>query len=453
MESVNMSLFAGLRYDAALLPMVCNAVASVRSLRYSGVPAMIRFGFVSLVLAVLLQAAPSGVIASQDPILVGSIHDTSGIFGHYGSSMDKAVTLAVEEINASGGLLGRPLKKVAWDTRSNSALYQEYTDQLIEAQVDVVHGAILSSDRETVRQQLREAGIPYFYNTQYEGGVCDGNAFLTGVTPAQQAQVLLPETVSRWGDRVAIVAADYNYGRITAKWVQFFAEKHGADIVDLQFIGLDNNDFTDSIEQLAEAQPDFVVSILVGGAHLEFYRQWSTSGLKGDIPIASTTMGAGNEQLALTADEVEGMMMVYSYSRELPTASNKFFLRRWAERYGNLDGVHELAVATYQGVNLWAEAVRRAGTVERDAVIEELRGKLKIDAPTGTVSIDPLTHHVVTTVQLVEVKDQRMEVVESFPNLQPLDTQIVCNLMVKPDDNEQYAISVELYDVMFPTAR
>lgn len=414
---------------------------------------MIRFGFVSLVLAVLLQAVSTATVASQDPILVGSIHDTSGIFGHYGSSMDKAVTLAVEEINASGGLLGRPLKKVAWDTRSNSSFYQEYTDQLIEAEVDVVHGAILSSDRETIRRQLREAGIPYFYNTQYEGGVCDGNAFLTGVTPAQQAQVLLPETVSRWGDRVAIVAADYGYGRITARWVKFFAEKHGADVVDMQFIDLGNSNFSATIDQIAGAEPDFIVSILVGSAHLEFYRQWATSGLKDEVPIASTTMGAGNEQLALTAEEVEGMMMVYSYSRELPSASNKFFLRRWDERYGSLDGIHELAVATYQGVNLWAEAVRRAGSVEREAVIEALRGDLKIDAPTGTVSIDPLTHHVVTTVHLVEVKDQKMEVVESFPNLQPLDTQIVCNLSVKPDDNEQYAISVELYDVMFPTAR
>lgn len=391
--------------------------------------------------------------AEEDFIRVGSIHDTSGIFGHYGRSMDKAVTLAIEEINEGGGLLGRPLKKVAYDTRSDATLYDQYTDRLIAEDVDVVHGAILSSDREVIRQKLRTAGIPYFYNTQYEGGVCDRNTFLTGVTPAQQAQILMPEVIERWGEKIAVIAADYNFGQITARWVKFFAEKNNAEIVDTQFIDLSTTDFRGTIEQLRDIDPDFVVSLLVGGAHLSFYRQWAASGLKHQIPIASTTMGAGNEQFALTSDEVDGMMMVYSYSKELPTAENRSFLRRWTMRYGNTDDIHELAVATYQGVHVWAEAVRVAGSVEIDPVVEGLQSGLKIDAPTGEISIDPLTHHAITSVHLLEVRDQKMEVIKSFNALQPLDTQIVCNLKLKPDDNEQYAISVELYDVMFPAAR
>lgn len=403
--------------------------------------------------ALMSTLAVEHALAEADYIRVGSIHDTSGIFGHYGRSMDKAVTLAIEEINATGGLLDRQLRKVAYDTRSNAGLYNDYIESMIAEQVDVVHGAILSSDRESIRQKLREAEIPYFYNTQYEGGVCDRNAFLTGVTPAQQAQVLMPEVIERWGKKIVILAADYNYGQITARWVKFFAEKNDAEVLDTKYFDLTVTDFSDAIKEIESLEPDFVVSLLVGGAHLSFYRQWATSGLKDQIPIASTTMGAGNEQIALTVDEVDGMMMVYSYSKELPTPENNSFLRRWAKRYGNTDDIHELAVATYQGVHVWAEAVRRAGSVEREQVLESFAGGVNIGAPTGDLAIDPLTHHAITSVHLVEVKEQKMEVVKSFPAVQPLDTQIVCNLKMKPDDNQQYAISVELYDVMFPAVR
>ncbi len=391
--------------------------------------------------------------AETEAIRVGSIHDTSGILGHYGRSMDKAVTLAVEEINASGGLLGRTLQKVAFDTRSNPDLYPEHASQMIAEQVDVVHGAILSSDREAIRQVLAVAQVPYFYNTQYEGGVCDRNAFFTGVTPAQQAQILMPEVVRHWGKNIVVVAADNNYGRITARWVEHFAKKHDGKILDTRFFDLDDADFNAAIKSIRQLQPDMVLSLLIGGAHLSFYRQWAANGAAGKIPIASTTMGAGNEHLALTSDEGDGIMMVYSYSKELDTPANRDFLERWHSRFGDTTDLHELAVSTYQGVHVWAEGVRRAGTLETERVIEALEDELSIDAPTGRLSIDPLTHHAITTVHLVEVKDKKMKVIETFSELPPRDTQIVCNLKLNPNDNEQYAISVELYDVLFPQAR
>ena len=409
--------------------------------------------WLSVVLVGYLWLVSAQIQADADTIRVGSIHDTSGILGHYGRSMDKAVTLAIEEINAAGGLLGRSLKKVAFDTRSDPALYPEYASQLIAEQVDVVHGAILSSDREAIRQVMAAAEVPYFYNRQYEGGVCDRNAFFTGVTPAQQAQILMPEVIRRWGKNIVVVAADNNYGRITAKWIRHFAKKHDGKVLDSQFFDLAESDFNTAIKSIRQLKPDMVVSLLIGGPHLSFYRQWAASGAAGKIPVASTTMGAGNEHLALTKDEGDGIMMVYSYSKALDTTANREFVQRWSRRFGDTQDLHELAVSTYQGVHVWAEGVRRAGTLDSDRVIEELEGDLAIDAPTGKFSIDPLTHHAITTVHLVEVKDQAMRVIETFGELAPRDTQIVCNLALNPNDNEQYAISVELYDVLFPQMR
>ena len=102
---------------------------------------------------------------AADSIKVGSIIDTSGIFDLYGKPMDKAVTLAIEEINAAGGLAGKQLVKVPYDTQSDMALYTQYAKQLTRKdKVDVVHGGILSASREAIRPTLRKAKTLYFYN-------------------------------------------------------------------------------------------------------------------------------------------------------------------------------------------------------------------------------------------------------------------------------------------------
>jgi branched-chain amino acid transport system substrate-binding protein len=379
--------------------------------------------------------------ADDDAIKVGSLLDTSGIFQLYGRPMDKAVTLAIEETNAMGGLLGRPLRKVAYDTRSDIGLYTEFAKTIAARdEVDVVHGAVLSAAREAIRPILRESQTLYFYNTQYEGGVCDRNIFCTGITPAQQTEVLVPAAIKRWGKKICVLAADYNYGHITARWIEEYARQNGGEVLSTEFFALDVADFSESIAKIQALNPDFVVSVLVGGAHLSFYRQWAATGLNQRVPLASTTMGAGNEHTALTREEGDGIMMVYSYSRQLDSGGNRAFLKRWKNRFGTIDDLHELAVATYQGVHLWAQGVRAAKSLERDKVIEALESGVRLQGPVGRVSLDAKTHHVITPVHLIEVADQKMNVVESFGERQPVDTQAVCDLEANPDDTAQYEI-------------
>ena len=130
--------------------------------------------------------AAAGMFSSsawwEDPINVASIHDLSGGLDIYGKPMDDAMTLAVEEINAAGGLLGRQIKLVNYDTQSNMRLYTQYAQQAaLKDKVAVVHGGITSASREVIRPVLGKFKTLYFYNTQYEGGVCDRNIFCTGV--------------------------------------------------------------------------------------------------------------------------------------------------------------------------------------------------------------------------------------------------------------------------------
>ncbi|MFN3954394.1 MAG: ABC transporter substrate-binding protein [Pararhodobacter sp.] len=385
---------------------------------------------------------PRAVFA-QGAIRIGTVLDVSGIFDAYGTPMDMAQRLAVSEINDAGGLLGRPVEIIGYDTQSDMALYTQYAQRLVrQDNVDVVQGGILSASREAIRQTLRRGNTLYFYNVQYEGGVCDRNTFINGVTPAQQAEVLIPWAMSRSGRRVYILAADYNYGQITARWIQKYVADNGGETVGVDFFPLDVSDFGSTIARIQTVAPDLVVAPLVGGAHLSFFRQWAAAGMNERIPLASTTMGVGNEHKVLTPEEGNGMMVAYNYSQELDTPANNAFKERWSAAYGNTDAIHEIAVSHYMGIHIWAEAVRHAGSVAREAVIEALETGLSVEGPSGTMTIDPQTHHAVLDVHLMEVRDQKMEVVESLPQRPPVDTQAVCDLNANPDDNTQYEIEI-----------
>lgn len=380
---------------------------------------------------------------AQDPIKVASIHDLSGLFDLYGKPMEKAMQLAAEEINNSGGLAGRMVEIVTYDTQSQMPMYTQFGQQAaLKERVSVVHGGILSASREAIRPVLDRFQTLYFYNTQYEGGVCDRNIFCTGVTPAQSVEVLVPYAMEQWGKKVYTLAADYNYGQIISKWVQKYVQDNGGEVISTDFFPLDVADFGSTIAKIQAAKPDFVMSALVGGAHLSFYRQWAAAGMKDKIPMASTTLGAGNEQQVLTAEEGNGILLAYNYSRELDTPANKAYLERWQAKFGTVDDIHELVTATYQGMLLWAEGVRKAGSADRMAVIEALESGISIQGPGGKVTVDPKTHHCVLDVHILEVKDQKMTVVQSFDQRPPTDTAAVCDLEANPNDTTQYEIKV-----------
>lgn len=402
-----------------------------------------RRDFLATTAAMTGAAMLPNVVMAGDTIKLGSVLDTSGIFDAYGKPMDMAMRLAVDEINATGGLLGKQVEVVAYDTQSDMALYTQYGQQLVrQDKVDVVHGGILSASREAIRQTMRKSKTLYFYNVLYEGGVCDRNIFINGVTPAQQVEALVPYAMEKAGKKVYILAADYNYGQITAEWIKKYVAENGGETVGLDFFPLDVSDFGSTIAKIQSVGPDLVIAPLVGGAHLSFFRQWAAAGMKDKIALASTTMGVGNEHKVLTAAEADGIMVAYNYSQELDSPANTAFKTKWAAAYGDSASIHEIAVSNYQGVLMWAEGVRTAGSLDRDAVIAALETGLSIEGPAGKITVDPETHHAVLDVHIMEMENQGMRVVKTLSQRQPIDTQAVCNLSENPDDNTQYEIKI-----------
>ncbi|MBD0272278.1 MAG: transporter substrate-binding protein, partial [Acetobacteraceae bacterium] len=294
------------------------------------------------------------------------------------------------------------------------------------------------------RPVLRRYNTLYFYNTQYEGGVCDRNTFCTGSTPAQNVNKLVPYILSTWGKRLYVVAADYNYGQITSKWVTKYAREGGGEVLAVDFFPLDVTDFGAAIKKIQAAKPDAVVSALVGGNHVGFYRQWAAAGLKGAIPMASTTLGGGNESLLLTPEEGDGIVCAFSYFQEVDNPANKAFLQRFRAKTGArtpyLGG--ELAMRTYTGFQLWAEGVRRAGTAERAKVVEALESGVSYDGPAGRTVLDPKTHHATLDVHLAQVANRGFRVLQTFPQQPPSDTASVCDLAANPGSNVQHVVDV-----------
>ena len=382
--------------------------------------------------------------AAGAPIVIASINDLSGGLEASGKPMNDVLHFAVDEMNAAGGLLGREIKVVTYDSQTNMQLYPQYAQQAaLKDKVSVVHGAITSASREVMRPVLDKYKVLYFYDMPYEGGVCDRNVFIDGVTPAHNTEVLVGYGLKNWGKKVYTLAADYNYGQITTDWVKKYVKDGGGEVLGSEYFPLDATNFGPTIAKIQAAKPDWIMTVLVGGGPITFYRQFHAAGLTGKLPIASTTFGGANDQLVLTNEESNGIVVCYNYIEGLDNPVNKDFLKRFRAKYGaDYPPIHDLTMSSYQGVQLWAAGVKKAGTIDRMKVIEALESNISIDGPSGKVTIDPQTHHCIFDVHLAVFKDKQMQLLETLPARKPTDTQAVCNLQKNPNDAKQYVIKV-----------
>src|SRR5579885_3798222 len=382
----------------------------------------------------------TGVAADEIP--VGSILDATGPINIYGLPMIDATRFAIDHINETGGVLGRKLRLIQTDCQSNNQIYAQNAVKLIlEDKVAVLMGGITSASREAVRPMVDKYGAVYFYNEQYEGGVCDKLVFSTGVTPAQQLGVLIPWATKKYGKTVYTLAADYNYGHISADWVKVYLKEAGGQLLGEEFIPLDVVNFDSVIQRLQTVKPDVVMSLLVGGNHIAFYRQFAAAGLKGRMAIVSATFGLGNEQIVLKPEEAEGIVVIYPYFQELDNEANRKWVAAWHQRFGaGYPYITDSASTVWNGWHLWAMAADKAGSLEPAKVIAALESGLTFDAPEGRIALDPQSHHVVHTVHMARVNDKKgFTIFKTVENVEPSDTKQVCDLIAKPGQHTQYA--------------
>jgi branched-chain amino acid transport system substrate-binding protein len=379
-------------------------------------------------------------LAQGAPIKIGNILDATGGLNIYSLKQIQATAMAVDEINQAGGLLGRPVEIVFYDAQSNNQFNSQYATQaFVRDNVDVLISGVTSSSREVIRPIVQRFQGFYIYTALYEGGVCDRRHMCPGLVPAQQIEPLVDYVVNERGLRRGyILAADYNYGQITARWMQKFIRDMGGEDLGVEFFPLDVTNFAPAIARLQAAEPDVVWSALVGDAHMSFYRQYEATIGKANIPVASTTYGAGRENATLSADENEGIMITTSFIDTLPTDAARSFVERFHAFTGETDYIGEYGEYGHRAVMLWAETVKKAGSVAPDDVIAALDG-VSYEGAGGLYVIDGQTNHVVMDVHVgIGNREGSFDLIQSFSQRQPADTQAVCNLFENPNDTTQY---------------
>lgn len=394
-------------------------------------------GAVASVVASGLAASPK--VFADDEIVIASIFDQSGGLDIYGTPMTQTCQLAVEEINAAGGLNGKQIRLIKYDPQSNMELYAQYAQEAaLKEKVSLVHGAITSASREVIRPILRRYKTLLWYSVIYEGGVCDINNFVSGVSAVQWVKPVADYGFKTHGKRCYYIGADYNAPQIIGKWTEVFARDHeGAEVLARDHFPLDVTEFGPAIAKIQEAKPDWLSTCLVGAAHTGFYRQWYAAGMLHEIPIVSETFGVGNEHIQLSAEEAEGIVSAQPYFQELEIPANVEFVKRYQERFGDeAQYLNAVGVGGYLGTMLWSLGVKKAGTEEREPVMEALRsGEIEWDGPAGHMVVDPVTNHTVQDMHLARCSKQSWQIFDSLSQLYPSDVVDRCDLTKNPDMN------------------
>lgn len=390
--------------------------------------------------ASLVTASAAPVRLQSDTVKVGAIYDTQGDLKLYGDQQVDAAKVAVAEINEAGGLLGKTVELVYIDAQSDQQKYTAAARELaLDKDIVMVSAGLTSASREAIRPIFDQYKKLYFYGPGYEGGVCDHYTFLTGLVPSQTSQVMVPYLNETYGQKLYIVAADYNAGHIGSLWVRKKAEELKMTVVGEDFFPLDVTDFSSTIAKIQGAGAESVFSILVGSNHLSFYRAFAASGLLGRVGIGSSTFGYGNEQKALKPDEGKGILASLSYYKELGTPASNAYLESYRKHVGSDENVGQVGEETYLGWRIWAEAVKKAGSVETEAVIKALEGGIDYDAPEGAVRMIGKAHHMVHTVSIGAVNDQQgWDTKKVVPDVTPSFEEEVCDLINNPKQSEQF---------------
>ncbi|WP_246695223.1 urea ABC transporter substrate-binding protein [Methylobacterium sp. P1-11] len=365
-------------------------------------------------------AAPTARAA--DPIKLGVLEDQSGDFALATIGKVHGIQLATDEINAAGGIAGRKLELVIYDTQSDNTRYQEFMRRVLQRdKVNAVFAGFSSASREAYRPIVDQLDGFAFYNNQYEGGVCDGHMVVTGAVPEQQFSTLIPWMMEKFGKRVYTIAADYNFGQISAEWVRNIVKENGGEMVGEEFIPLGVSQFSQTIQNIQKAKPDILMTLLVGTAQASYYEQAAAANLK--VPMGSSVnIGQGYEHKRFQPPSLANMYVTTNYIEEVDSPSSKAFLAKWKAKFPNEPYVNQEAENSYLAVYLYKQMVERANGSTKRADLRKViaAGDVCVDAPEGKVCIDPKSQHASHTIYLAKVDEKHaISFPKTWDNIQP----------------------------------
>jgi urea transport system substrate-binding protein len=358
---------------------------------------------------------------AKDPIKVGVLHSLSGTMAISETALKNTALMAFEEINAKGGVLGRPLEPVVVDPASNWPLFAEKARQLItQDKVSAVFGCWTSVSRKSVLPVFEELNNLLFYPVQYEGEELSQNVFYTGAAPNQQAipaveYLMGPDggSAKRW----FLLGTDYVYPRTTNKILRAFLKSKGVAEKDIEeiytpFGHSDYQTIVGNIKKFAAGGKTAVVSTINGDSNVPFYKELGNQGLKAtDVPVVAFSVGE-EELRGIDTKPLVGHLAAWNYFESVKNPVNDKFIaayKEWAKKNSvpNADTVvtNDPMEATYVGINMWKQGVEKAKSIEVDKVRKAVAGQT-FAAPCGfTLKMDETNHHLWSVQRGLEDED------------------------------------------------
>ncbi|CAN7571577.1 transporter substrate-binding domain-containing protein [Rhizobium sp. LjRoot30] len=333
---------------------------------------------------------------SNDEWRVGVLFSRSGITTVTEMEHVFGTTLAIEEINAAGGVLGKPITPVAYDPGGDNAAYRNLARRLLtDEDVNIIFGCSMSASRKAVLPIVERHNGLLFYPSMYEGFEYSENVIYTGATLNQNTFALAEFLLRNYGPRIYFVGADYIYPRESNRVMRDILEAKGGKVVSERYIPLhaDNETLEKVLADIVRQKPDAIFSTIIGRPAQQFYRMYAEAGIdRRRCPIASLTM-AETEIREIGANLCTGHILSATYFQTVEGGANDRFVQAYKSRFGSELTTSVWSQPAYAQVHLFARALERAGSLETHRISEEILLE-DFAAPEGRISFDSDTRHL-----------------------------------------------------------
>ncbi len=365
--------------------------------------------------SVLMQPA-----VAQEVVKLGILHSLTGTIAIAEASIVDAEKLAIEEINAAGGVLGKKIEPVIEDGASDWPTFAEKTKKLLQRdKVAAIIGCYTSASRKAVLPALNQFHGLLYYPTYYEGQEIDKSVIYTSQEATQSVIAAIEWMAKQQGKTFFLVGSDYIYPRTCNKIAKPTIARVGGSVLGEEYAPLGHTEFSSIINKIKSAKPDWIYSTVVGGSNVAFYKQLKAAGLDGAKQKLLSTVVSENEIDGIGKENAVGYYACMGYFQSLKNPQNEKFVKAIKAKYGPDRVVGDPMECAYNAVYLWKMAAEKAKSFDVDKVIAASSG-LTFDAPEGQIRIHATNHHVAKKVRVGQARaDGQFDIVYESGMIEP----------------------------------
>jgi urea transport system substrate-binding protein len=364
---------------------------------------------------------------SGDKIKVGILHSLTGTMAISETSLKDVELMAIEEINAKGGVLGKKVEAIVEDPESKftDVFPEKARKLLLRDKVACVFGCWTSVSRKNVLPVFEENNGLLFYPVQYEGNECSKNVVYTGAAPNQQILPAVEWLMSKEGGekkKFYLLGSDYVFPRTANLIIVRYLKSKGLEPVDEKYTPLGHREYANVVQSIKTANPDVIFSTINGDSNTNFYNELQSQGITADkIPVVAVSVGE-DELRTLDPSKVKGHLAAWNYYQSIDAPKNKEFVANFRKFCKDETRVTDDPIeAAYMMVYFWKMAVEKAGSTDVDKVREAFKSNIEFDAPGGKVKLDPKTQHTYKPFLMGKIRDDKQfDIVHKTALIEPV---------------------------------